>query len=181
MKKLLIVLVCTLSLVANMPAMAQESSVVINETESHSVFTGLFKSVWARLKTLNPASRESAKSQVIYTAGIRGSESTDTLLQPYWKDDLTRDESFQSQLEKYGLAQRKMDQGELEAAVQSFDEFLGEFDQSDLRPNALFGKGLCLAAIGDNDQSRQTMQQFIDENPNHPMVLDAGQVISSLN
>ena len=181
MKKSLIILVFSLGLAAVPPAMAQQSSVVIKQSESHSVFTGLFKSVWARLKSLNPSSRESASAETTYTAGIRGSESTDTLLKPYWKDDLTRDESFQTELEKFGLAQGKMDRGDLEAAVESFDDFLDEFGQSDLRPNALFGKGLCLAAIGDNEQSRRTMQQFIDENPNHPMVGDAGQVISSLN
>ena len=180
MKKSLIVLICAFSLAATVPAVAQESSIVINESE-HSVFKGLFKSVWARLKTLNPSSKDSARSQQVYTAGIRGEEATDTLLQPYWKDDLTQDENFQAELQKFGLAQGQMDQGELEAAVKSFDDFLSEFGQSDLRPNALFGKGLCQAAIGNNDASRQTMQQFIDENPNHPMVGDAGQVLSSLN
>ena len=179
MKKILIVLLCSFSLAMSVPAIAQNSSIVINEAE-HSVFKGLFKSVWARLKTFNPSAKDSARSQQVYTAGIRGEEATDTLLQPYWKDDLTQDESFQAELRKYGLAQGQMDKGELEAAIKSFDDFLSEFGQSDLRPNALFGKGLSLAAIGNNDGSRQTMQQFIDENPNHPMVGDAVQVLDGL-
>lgn len=182
MRNFLILLLAAGSLALNAPLLAQESesSIVINE-ESHSVFTGLFRSVWARLKALNPASRDSARSQQVYTAGIRGAESTDTLLQPYWKDDLTRDEAFQAELAKFSLAQTQMDQGNLESAAKSFDDFLGEFAQSDLRPNALFGKSLCQAAIGQTDDSRSTLQTFIDENPNHPLIGDARQVLTSLN
>ena len=182
MKHILILLLSAGFLASNAPALAQdsESSIVVNE-ESHSVFTGLFRSVWARLKALNPASKESARSQQVYTAGIRGAESTDTLLQPYWKDDLSDDEAFQAELKKFSLAQKQMDQGDLQKAAQSFDDFLGEFAQSDLRPNALFGMSLCQAAIGQTDQSRSTLQTFIEENPNHPLVGDAQQVLASLN
>lgn len=182
MKNFLILILSAGSLAFGTPLLAQESesSIVINE-ESHSVFTGLFRSVWARLKALNPASRESARSQQVYTAGIRGAESTDTLLQPYWKDDLTRDEAFQAELKKFSLAQRQMDQGDLETAARSFDDFLTEFAQSDLRPNALFGMSLCLAAIGQTDPSRSTLKTFIEENPNHPLIGDAQQVLASLN
>ena len=180
MKNILILLLCAGSLALSTPALAQDSSIVVNE-ESHSVFTGLFRSVWARLKALNPSSKESARSQQVYTAGIRGAESTDTLLQPYWKDDLTQDEAFQAELAKFSRAQRQMDSGDLQAAAKSFDDFLSEFAQSDLRPNALFGMSLCLAATGKTDESRTTLETFIDENPSHPLVGDARQVLTSLN
>ncbi len=184
MKNYLLVILSAISLTLSAPLLAQESesnsSIVVNE-ESHSVFTGLFRSVWARLKALNPASKESAKSEQVYTAGIRGAESTDTLLQPYWKDDLSQDEEFQAQLQQFNLAQKQMDQGELDAAAKSFDDFLGQFAQSDLRPNALFSMSLCQAAIGQTDASRSNLQTFIDENPNHPLIEDARQVLASLN
>jgi outer membrane protein assembly factor BamD (BamD/ComL family) len=116
----------------------------------------------------------------VYTAGIRGAESTDTLLKPYWKDDLTQNKEFQAELQQYSLAQIKMDQGELQAAVESFDSFLNQYGQSNLRPNALFGKSLSLAGLGQKQQSVATMQIFIDENPNHPLVDDARLVITEL-
>ena len=74
-----------------------------------------------------------------------------------------------------------MDSGDLQAAAKSFDDFLSEFAQSDLRPNALFGMSLCLAATGKTDESRTTLETFIDENPSHPLVGDARQVLTSLN
>ena len=162
------------------PAQAQNSVTVV-ETRSHNVFTGLFQSVWARLKSVNPSIKESANNEVVYTAGIRGAESTDSLLNPYWKDDLTQDERFQAELEKFSLAQTEMDRGELESAVESFDGFLEEYEQSPLRPNALFGKSISLAGLGQNEQSLATMQLFIDENPNHPLSGDAKLEIQELN
>ena len=180
MKRLVILLLCAGSLAISTPLLAQDSSIVINKSEEHSIFTGLFRSVWARLKALNPTAKQSAKATQVYTAGIRGAEATDTLLSLYWKDDLTQDEKFQAELEKFSLAQIKMDQGELEAAVASFDGFLDEFGQSDLRPNAIFGKSISLAGLGQFEQSRTAMQLFVDENPNHPLAADAKQVISEL-
>lgn len=180
MKKLLLIACCTICLALAAPAQAQQSSSFV-ETTSHSVFKGLFKSVWARLKALNPVQKESARSTQVYTAGIRGAESTDTLLKPYWKGDLTRNEKFQTELQSFSLAQLKMDQGDLTNAVKSFDSFLGKYTQSSLRPNALFGKSISLAGLGQKAESRTAMQQFVEENPNHPLVSDARQVLEALN
>jgi hypothetical protein len=44
----------------------------------------------------------------------------------------------------------------------------------------LFGKSVSLASIGQNERSLIVMRQFIDENPNHPLVGDARQVIEAL-
>jgi hypothetical protein len=49
-----------------------------------------------------------------------------------------------------------------------------------MRPNALFGKSISLASIGQSKRSMAVMRQFINENPNHPLVGDAKQVIDSL-
>ena len=180
MKKTLMILALIAAVSTPLPASAQGATSVV-ETESHSVFKGLFRSVWARLRSLNPSLKESATGNTVYTAGIRGAESTDTLLKPYWKDDLTQDESFQAELQKFSLAQLKLDQGELEAAVTSFDDVIAEYGDSDLRPNALFGKSISQAGIGERENSLATMRQFVDENPNHPLVGDANRVIEELN
>jgi hypothetical protein len=180
MKNILLVIFCLYISAFTLPLQAQNSATIV-ETQSHSVFKGFFQSVWARLKSLNPSMKESANSDVVYTAGIRGAESTDTLLKPYWKGDLTQDEEFQAELQKFSLAQLKMDRGELDSAVKSYDNFLDEYAQSDLRPNALFGKSISLAGLGDTQQSLETMQLFVDENPNHPLHGDANQVIQELN
>lgn len=159
---------------------AQDTSSFV-ETSSHSALTGLFRSVWANLKSINPSQKESARSEAVYNAGMRGAESTDTLFQLYWKNDLSRDQQFQAELLKFSLAQTKMDRGELEAAVETFNEFLQEFRESALRPNALIGKSISLAAIGQTEQSLITVRKFIEENPRHPLVGDARKIIEELS
>ena len=118
---------------------------------------------------------------MVYTAGIRGAESTDTLLKPYWKGDLTQDVQFQSELEQFDRAQQKLDSGELEIAAAEFDQFLKQYTDSALRPNALFARGISLAGVGQLDASIDSMKQFIDENPGHPLVGDAEMVIDELS
>ena len=179
MKRLLIIVFCVGSITANAPVLALNET-TITESSSHSVFTGLFKSVWAHLKSLNPTQWQSAKSTQTYVAGIRGAESTDTLLKPYWKADLTQDKDFQAELVKFSQAQHEMDRGDLQGAVELFDGFLIEYENSNMRPNALFGKSVSLASIGQSKQSMAVMRQFINENPNHPLVADAKQVIAAL-
>ncbi len=177
MKKLLIALVPMLVLfIASLPA--QE---VIKETETHSVFKGLFLNVWSKLRSFNPHSRQEARIQRVYTAGIRGAESTETLIQPYWKDDLSQDEEFQAQLQSFSQAQQLMDNGQLEQSVQAFNAFLDQHGNSALAANARFGRGLCQAGLGQPDAARADLQQFIEDYPNHPLAADAGQIIAQLN
>ena len=172
--------ICLASLLSTVAPLKAQDSTTFVEVESHSIFKGLFQSVWTRLKALNPASSESANAEVTYTAGVRGAESTDTLLQPYWKNDLSRDSAFQEELAQFSQAQSQMDRGELARAIESFDRFLERFAYSDLRPNALFGKSISHAGLGNNDQSLATMRQFVEENPRHPLYEDARSVIDEL-
>lgn len=177
MKKLLIVVPFLLAL--GSPVNAQGTSTFV-VADSHNVFTGLFQTVWAHLKSINPPQRESARSEILYSAGIRGAETTDTLLQPYWKGELSRDRHFQDELSSFNLAQTRLDQGDLEGAARLFDGFLREYEHSALRPNALFGKGISLAGSGKTEQSLTTIRQFVEENPRHPLTGDARLVIDEL-
>ena len=180
MKKFLIIAQCVIAL-GFTPLLAAQGTGSFVETSSNSVLTGFFRSVWANLKSFNPSQKESANSEAVYTAGIRGAEATESLLQPYWKNDLSQDQQFQAELQKFSQAQVKMDRGELAAAAEAFDEFLQEFGQSSLCPNALFGKSISLAAIGQTEQSLITIRKFIAENPRHPLVGDARKIIQELS
>ena len=179
MTRLLLIMMLCMGVAVSSVVTAQDTT--IKQTETHSVFKGLFLSIWGKLKSLNPTQKQSAKSTKVYTAGIRGAESTDTLLKPYWKDDLTQDKKFQAELLQFSQAQSKLDNGDLENATKAFDKFISSYQQSSLRPNALFAKSIALAGSGKNNQSIVLMQQFLDENPNHPLAGDARQVINALS
>ncbi len=184
MKKFAILFFCFSGIFLSALSFAQETNkgqVQIKESESHNIFKGLFLKVWGKLKSINPTQKQSAKAAQIYTAGIRGAESTDTLLKPYWKDDLTQDAKFQAELQLFSKAQLRLDKGDLEGSVKEFDQFIDTYQQSSLRPNALFGRSLGLAGIGKNELSIRSMQLFIDENPGHPLISDAKQIVSELS
>ncbi len=177
MKKFFLALLPLLLLLGG-PVQAQS---VIKETETHSVFKGLFLNVWSRLRSLNPHTRQEARAVMVVTAGIRGAEATETLIQPYWKGDLSQDEQFQAQLQSFSKAQQLMDEGKLEQSVQAFAMFLENYSSSALAANARFGRGLCQAGLGRTDAARADLQQFVDDYPNHPLAMDAGQIIAQLN
>jgi hypothetical protein len=182
MKHLAIIMLLSLSVVVSFGSYSQETqSGQIIETETHSIFKGLFLKVWEKLKSINPTQKQSAKAAQVYTAGIRGAESTDTLLKPYWKDDLSQNKEFQAELQSFSKAQLKLDKGDLKSSVKDFDQFLKQYQNSSLRPNALFASSIGFAGIGDKEKSLASMQLFIDENPNHPLINEAKQIVSELS
>ncbi len=153
----------------------------ITEQTEHSVFKGLFLTVWARLKAIQPSQRQMARSNTVVTAGIRGAESTESLLQPYWKNDLSQDKGFQQQIQRFASAQDHMDKGELKQAADGFAQFIKDFSGSDLVASALLSKGLCEAALGDMGAAKISIQSFIDDNPGHPMAVEARQVLLQIS
>ena len=181
MKKALILMSCIGCLVYGSPTVAQNSEITIQSEESQNLFTSLFKTVWAQLNAINPQTNTEARSQQVATAGIRGSESTESLLKLYWKGDLTRDQQFQTELESYNVAMNSMNQGQLDKALKSFDAFLDRYANSDLRPNAILGKGISLAGLGQQKESLIEMQQFVVEFPQHPLTPEAQKVIDQLH
>ena len=74
-----------------------------------------------------------------------------------------------------------MDKGDLENAAKEFGQFINQYQDSSLRPNALFGRSISLAGIGNMEASKTSMQLFIDENPNHPLIADAKQILGELS
>lgn len=161
-------------------SMAQQVPTVnITQQQSRNVFTGVFSSVWARLRSMNPTARHSAQSAVTYTAGIRGAEATGSLLQPYWKGDLTEDPGFQKQINAFQRAQNMLDQGQLEQGLTEIQQFVRDYPGSALMPNALFSVALSQAATGDT-AARNTLELFIRDYPNHPLVTDAQFLLQQL-
>ena len=51
---------------------------------------------------------------------------------------------------------------------------------SDLKPNAQFALGLSYGGLGDKADSVSTLEGFIKDNPKHPLVADAKQVIAEM-
>lgn len=153
------------------------NSVIVKENKS--VFKGLLYRVWSRLRTFSPQlQKKNTRKYGIATMGIRGAETTSTLIEPYWKGDKTEDPIYVKQLTDYTNAQQLAETGNLKGAVTALNEFIDDYSDSDLLPNAQFALGLSQGGLGEIDESIESLETFIDDNPNHPLVGDAKQVIS---
>lgn len=182
MKKLLLVMVmCVVSVsvsaVENQQQRQQPNRVIVKENKS--IFKGLLYRVWSRLRTFSPQlQKKNTRKYGIATMGVRGAETTATLIEPYWKGDKSEDPLYIEQLTDYTNAQQLAETGKLEAAVKAFNAFIKNYGDSDLLPNAQFALGLSQGGLGDIDASIDSLESFIDDNPEHPLVIDAKQVIA---
>ena len=163
-----------------MPAIAESAdSNAAVKAEQDNAFKGLFYTVWNKFKSLSPKNENPVRN-VTVTMGIRGSETTSTILQPYWKDDKTSDKKFMQQLEDFAKAQSLADEGDLEKANKAFNGFISNYPESDLKPNARFAEALTMAAMGKKTVSKESFKTFIDDYPKHPLVTDARLVMNEL-
>ena len=184
MKKLSFILLLLFAISA--PVFAQddkkdETKVVVVKAESSSSFKGLLYKVWGRLRALNPQLKTNkTRGRSTVTMGIRGAETTTSLIEPYWKGDKTDDPEYITELTRYTEAQQYAEDGDLQKAVGALNAFLEEYDDSDLKPNAQFALGITQGGLGDIPASKQTLQIFVDDNPKHPLVADARQVIAEI-
>ena len=169
------------------PAMAagdgrEGNSGIVYKKESSSVFKGLLYQVWGRLRSLNPQlETNKTRQRSVATMGIRGAETTSSIIEPYWKGDKTDDKEYVAELTKYTKAQQYAEDGDLDKAVVELSAFLEEYEDSELKPNAQFALAISQGGLGDASNSKKTLEEFVDDNPGHPLVSDAKQVMSSLD
>ena len=159
--------------------MKKESNIVVQK-EQKSVFKGLFYRVWAKLRTLSPRMSKRNRSRSVITAGVRGAETTDSLIDPYWKGDKTDDPAYVKELTEFHNAHQLAEKGDLQSAVKAFSAFISDHGDSDLKANAQFAMGISYGGMGNAKSSVNTLRAFVKDNPGHPMLADAKQVIAEL-
>ncbi len=159
-----------------------ESGSIVVKKESSSIFKGLLYRVWGRLRALNPQlETNKTRNRSVATMGIRGAETTNSIIEPYWKGDKTDDEEYVAELTRYTRAQQYAEDGDLKKAVTELNSFLADYENSELKPNAQFALAISQGGLGEIAASKKTFEEFVDDNPGHPLVADARQVISELN
>lgn len=157
------------------------SGVTIERVEDSGSFTGLFGRMWSRMRSLSPRLLSSSESRgQTQVAGIRGAETTESLLQTYWKDDLENDVNFIAELDAFGQAQNLADSGDLTGAGQAFDTFLAEHPDSKLEANAQFAAAITYGALGNGAKGRNLLESLMEEHPAHPLAEDAKTLLTQL-
>jgi TolA-binding protein len=186
----LIAAVILISLVYALPSHAEkqageesEKKSVVREVESHNLFRGVAYKVWVKLRSFSPRGEDQAagRGDLIVTAGIRGAESKESTLKPYWKDDRTNDKDFIEQVDAFNAAQTMVDDGKIEEAKAALQKFIKRYPEGELLPNALFAQGLTLSASGDASTGSASLQKFIHKYPKHPLKGDAELILAEIS
>ena len=116
---LLLILLFTFSLPAVAVDNKKDEAKFVVKTESRSTFKGLLYRVWSRLRALNPQlTTNKTRSRSAATMGIRGAETTTSLIEPYWKGDKTDDPQYITELTRYTEAQQYAEDGDLKKPSQ---------------------------------------------------------------
>lgn len=183
MKKLIaIVLLSALSAAAvAAESAAKPAPAADNKAQADGRFKGAVFDALRNLSAMLPKqNNRNADPRQSATMGIRGSETTASLINPYWKDDKADDPAFQAEVHDYSAAQQLLEDGQLKEAETAFNAFIQAHPASDLLPNARFGRGLALAAQGDKKRGSEAMAAFAKDYPQHPLAADAQKVAAEL-
>lgn len=160
---------------------APQSAPAAAKAQPENRFSGaLFDALRSLSGMLPKQNGRSADPRQSATMGIRGSETTTSLINPYWKDDKGDDAAFQAEVQGYGAAQQLLEEGKLQEAEAAFGEFIQAHPASDLLPNARFGQALALAAQSDKKKGSEAMAAFMKDYPQHPLAADAQKVVAEL-
>lgn len=157
------------------PAFAQAGK----ESSTTAAVKDMLGKLWARLRAATPRSQQTAAATTV-TAGLRGAESTESELKPYWREDRDQDPAAKAERQQLEKAQALADSGSYAEAAQAYDAFLQEHPKSPLASNALFGASLARAALGDRVRASAGFEEFLKRDPQHPLAKDAEQALAAL-
>ncbi len=162
-------------------AESQPAPAPATKAEPESRFKGAVFDALRNLSAMLPKQNgRSADPRQSATMGIRGTETTTSLLTPYWKDDKSADPVFQAEVQSYSEAQKLLEDGKLKEAEAAFSSFIQAHPSSALLPNARFGLALAYAAQGDSKKGKDAMASFSKDYPQHPLAADAQKVAAEL-
>jgi TolA-binding protein len=136
-------------------------------------------SLWGRLRAATPRSSATAPTTTV-TAGLRGSEATESELKPYWRGDRESDPGSVAERKALEAAQAFADAGNFAEAAKAFDGFLVQHPRSPLAANAVFGSAVAHASLGDRAKAVAGFQDFLKRDPQHPLAKDAEAAIAAL-
>lgn len=144
-----------------------------------STMREMLGNLWGRLRAATPRSTASAPTATV-TAGLRGSEATESELKPYWRGDKESDAGSIAERKALEAAQALADSGKFAEAAKAYAAFLQQYPRSPLAANAVFGSAVAYASLGDKAKATAAFQEFIKRDPQHPLAKDAEQAIAAL-
>ena len=127
-----------------------------------------FSSLWSRIKRIIPRQR-TTRTSTTAVIGVRGAETTESALQPYWQGDLTQDPAFRNDIKQFDDATQLCESQDAKKGTQTFEHLLKTTKSDMLRANTMIALASCYAEHGDEAKGRAQLQAFLEKYPKHPM------------
>ncbi|MDQ7004328.1 MAG: hypothetical protein Q9N67_09635 [Ghiorsea sp.] len=125
-----------------------------------------FSSLWSRIQRIVPRNHTAKSTAVL---GVRGAETTESALQPYWADDLTTDPSFRNDIKQFEDGTNLCESTTPEKGAEAFEQLLKTSESDMLKANTMIALASCYAEHGDEVKGRAQLQIFLQKYPKHPM------------
>lgn len=127
-----------------------------------------FSSLWSRIKRIIP--RKSAVANTTTAViGVRGSETTESALQPYWQGDLASDSTFKNDIKQFDDGTKLCESETPNKGTETFEQLLKTTKNDMLKANTMIALASCYAEHGDETKGREQLQSFLTKFPQHPM------------
>jgi len=163
-------IILTIALMLSAPLMAQQAQAAED---------GFFSGLWGELKSYMPRSKSNVDYSVTATIGVRGAESTESALDPYWQDDLNNDPVFKANLASFEHAQTLCETGKFDNGITEFKGLSEKADNPLIKANTALALAACYDQQGDHAQSQKYLESFVNHYPKHPMAQKAKQVLQA--
>ena len=175
--KYFIILLLSLGLITGQ-AMAEETDTKSTTYEVIKSDTSFFGSLWGKIKRIIPR-KHSTENTATAVIGVRGAETTESALKPYWDGDLTTDPAFRNDVKQFDDATKLCESKTPSKGTDTFEALLKSSSNEMLKANTLIALASCYGQQGDEAKGRERLQTFVVKYPKHPMHDDISAWLSS--
>jgi len=176
--KYLIILIFGFALLSGQAVAADQPQNKNNTYQVVKSEKSFFSSLWSRIKRIVPRNH-TARNTTTAVLGVRGAETTESALQPYWQGDLTSDPSFRNDVKQFDDGTKLCESKTPAKGTETFEQLLKTTDSDMLKANTMIALASCYAEHGDEAKGKAQLQAFLDEYPKHPMHDEIASWVSS--
>ena len=123
-----------------------EAQTIVQVKEQVEPKVPFWVKIRTRIEKMTPQKKPTVTTAV---GGVRGAR-TEAGKELYWKGEEVKIKVSEQELAKFDDALKKVEEGEIEAARQLFENFVTDFQESELRPDAFLALREMDKAAGDN-------------------------------
>jgi hypothetical protein len=130
--------------------------------------SSFFSSLWGKIKRIIPR-KHSTDHTATAVIGVRGAETTESALKPYWEGDLSTDPAFINDVKQFDDATKLCESDTPAKGTATFESLLKNSSNDMLKANTMIALASCYAQHGNEAKGREHLQAFVLKYPKHPM------------